>query len=94
MIWVVRGIGSLLLLPLELEASEIDPSRTMSISASEFALLCSARGWNLLGCCRSLILFGSIKTLYARLSGDVAPPLVPPGPVRLGATCCFPVRCA
>ena len=48
MIFGVRGFGSLFLLPFENDASDTDPSLTLSRSMSESAPLFSASGWNLL----------------------------------------------
>ena len=67
----VRETGSLMRLPLELLASDTDPSLTLSLLLPLSWLRSSTRDWNLL-CCMSLTRVGSTSTLCARLSGEVS----------------------
>ncbi len=73
----VMVTGSLMRLPLELEASETEPSLTLSLPPPA-SFYSSTRGWNLLALNLFLILLCSAGALYARLSGGVAPSLALP----------------
>ncbi len=66
-------IGSRSLLPLEVEASEIEPSLTLSLCCTDSWLLPSASGMYVLGCFRCLMRLGLAGAVYAMRSGDVAP---------------------